>query len=115
MHTMLDWALHYANLGWPVIPLHSVQNGRCSCGNASCKSPGKHPRTRHGVKEATKDPAVIRNWWAKWLDANIGIATGQISGLTVIDIDGESGLSRLNSLATLFAPLPATLTSKTAR
>jgi hypothetical protein len=41
----------------------------------------------------------ITQWWSKWPDANIGIATGIVSGLAVIDIDepeiGKKALSEL--------------------
>ena len=34
----------------------------------------------------------INEWWgSKWPDANIGIVTGKLSGITVIDIDSEKG------------------------
>ena len=31
--------------------------------------------------------AEILEWWSKWPDANIGIVTGIISGIAVIDLD----------------------------
>lgn len=106
---IIDWALYYAEtLGWAVFPVHSVRQGICSCGSAACTSPGKHPRTRAGVKDATAAPEAVRAWWRRWPDANIGIATGRASGLLVIDIDprhygdesyadllSEAGLDRL--------------------
>src|SRR5436853_4022810 len=79
-----------ASCRWFVLPLHSMRNGVCSCGNRDCKSPAKHPRTPNGEKDATIDPARIKEWWAKWPDANLGVATGP-SNLIVIDIDGEEG------------------------
>lgn len=33
----------------------------------------------------------IREWWKKWPDANVGIVTGTISNLAVVDIDTEEG------------------------
>lgn len=52
----------------------------------------KHPYTMHGVKDATTDLTVIREWWKRWPDANIGIATGTVSGgLIVIDQDIDDG------------------------
>lgn len=33
----------------------------------------------------------IERWWTKWPDANIGIATGKISGITVVDVDTYKG------------------------
>lgn len=89
-HTMLDWALRYASLGWHVVPLHHPTPAGCSCGQRSCSSPGKHPRTRHGVADATTDEERIRTWWQMWPAANIGIACGP-SGLVVLDIDPRHG------------------------
>jgi hypothetical protein len=85
------WALFYASFGWAVLPLHSVDRGVCTCGDPNCRSAGKHPRTSHGVKGASTDPEQIRKWWRQWPDANVGIATGAVSGLVVIDIDPRNG------------------------
>jgi hypothetical protein len=85
--TTVDGALWYASaLGWPVVPVHSVMNGRCSCGNADCRSEGKHPRTAHGKDDATTDLTVIRNWFDRWPTANVGIRTGP-PGPEVTDVD----------------------------
>ncbi len=57
-------ALDYAARGWPVFPLHNPRaGGGCSCRKADCNQIGKHPRTEHGVKDATTDTATIRGWW----------------------------------------------------
>ena len=87
----LNLALLYASLGWQVFPLHAMQGDACSCGNQQCSSPAKHPRTRRGHKDASSDDRQIRTWWKRWPDANVGIATGQGSGLVVIDIDPRHG------------------------
>jgi uncharacterized protein YdaU (DUF1376 family) len=89
---LLSAALSYAERGWHVLPLHSVNaDGSCTCGKPECGSIGKHPRTRHGVKDATTEEAIIRGWWKKWPDANVGIATGPISGILVVDLDNKDG------------------------
>lgn len=86
----LQAALDYAQQGLRVLPLHTiVQGGKCSCGNEACASPGKHPLTPHGVKDASCEEKVVRNWWQRWAFANVGIATG--GGLVVIDIDPRHG------------------------
>lgn len=81
-------ALKYASRGWPVLPLHTPEGLGCSCHKPDCSRIGKHPRVRHGVKDATTRPDVIERWWRMWPNANIGIATGPTSGLLVLDIDG---------------------------
>src|SRR5260370_371078 len=74
---MLKEALAYARRPWPVFPVYEVTDRReCACGNAACEDAGKHPRTRHGVKDATTNGATIRRWWRLWPKANVAIATG---------------------------------------
>ncbi len=89
-------ALDYASGGWSVLPLHTIEDGKCSCGKPDCKSPGKHPRydvdlIPDGVKSASKDLDKIHAWWRKWPTANVGIATGLKSGIIVLDVDSKSG------------------------
>ena len=109
---MLENALNYAGRGWKVFPLHSIINGKCSCGR-SCASPGKHPRVKGGFKAATADIAQVTAWWSKWPQANIGIATG--GGLTVVDLDGPEGAAELAAMVARHAPVPLTLTAQTGR
>lgn len=72
---MLDHALSYAAKGYPVFP---------------CKPKNKDPLTGHGFKDATTDEAIIRGWWAKWPEANIGLAL-EASGLIALDLDRHPG------------------------
>lgn len=88
---MIDEALTYTHRGWQVFPVHHITDDQCSCGKSKCGSPGKHPRTRHGLKDATADEQTINTWWARWPAANIGLATGKESGFVVLDIDAEHG------------------------
>ncbi len=83
---MIDAALNYARRGWPVLPLHTVSDGRCSCGRDDCGSPGKHPRTAHGVKDATTDEGRIRAWWSRWPEANVAVPTGAET-FVALDLD----------------------------
>jgi len=103
---LLSAALDCAARGWMVIPLHTPHGAGCSCGRADCTSVGKHPRTRNGSKDASRDPAVIREWWRRWPDANVGIATGPESGLLVLDVDGVQGEQSLIDLARRGFTLP---------
>jgi hypothetical protein len=51
----------------------------------------KEPLVAGAYKAATADLEQVEAWWATWPDANIGLATGSVSGLWVLDIDGEQG------------------------
>jgi hypothetical protein len=110
-----EFALQYAGRGWRVFPVHSVQNGRCTCGQDCGKNAGKHPRIKGGFKIATADANQIEEWWRKWPDANIGIATGSVSGIIVLDIDGPEGHASLAKLIARCGLLDRTPIVKTAR
>ena len=84
-----DAALAYVRMGWAVFPLHSVRDGKCTCKKPQCKDQGKHPRTHHGFKDASKDPEQIKSWWKQWPDANVGVRTGSESGIWVLDVDKD--------------------------
>lgn len=103
-------ALLYAQkLQWAVLPIHAVKDGRCTCGKVDCQSPGKHPLTKTGVKDATRDLTIITNWWRRWPWANVGIAAGAASGFFVLDVDGEVGAESLRDLEEAHGKLPATV------
>jgi len=88
---MIEHALEYARRSWAVLPLHTTDGRTCSCSlGADCPSPGKHPRTQNGVKAASADVDQVRRWWQKWPDAWIGVATGDASGVWVLDIDAKA-------------------------
>lgn len=104
----------YAGRGWRVIPLHSVADGRCTCRSTKCKA-GKHPRVGlGGVHLATTDTDQIRDWWARWPDANVGIATGGASGIIALDVDpyheGDESLRALEAEHVAVPETPRALT-----
>ncbi len=111
-------ALWYAKNGIPVFPLHWPTAEGCSCGknpgevpeNEVCKrSRGKHPRTANGFKDATTDVNQITEWWQKWPDANIGVPTGVLTGLLVVDDDPRNGgPTDRSGLVAVLGPIPET-------
>jgi len=94
---MLKRALAYVDLGWAVFPL--IPNT-------------KEPLTEHGFKDASKDIAVVKRWWTENPTANIGISTGVISDLVIVDVDVKKGAKGPESLATLTGMTP-TLAAQT--
>lgn len=96
MVDLLRSALAYAALGWAVFPL----------------KPGeKTPLTKHGLHDASTDESVIRTWWQQHPNANIGIATGLVSGFVVVDVDGPQGEDALARLGEM-PPTPSSSTGK---
>ena len=104
-------AQEYARrFGWAVFPCHSIKNGQCTCGKKDCGSPGKHPRTLNGVKDASTALEQIEAWWTQWPDANVAIAGGAVSGgLVILDIDPDhGGAESLDELIAEHGRLPDT-------
>ena len=78
--------------GISFLPLHSIRDGRCTCGNEKCISPGKHPRIRKSWKKiASNDEGKLKEWQEKYQETlNLGVCTGELpSGkhLVVLDFD----------------------------
>jgi len=71
MSHVLQAALYYAELGYPVFPCAGAVNPA--------------PLTAHGFQDASRDPAQIEAWWTEFSSACIGLAA---AGLLVVDIDG---------------------------
>jgi hypothetical protein len=94
--TLGEAACEYRNLGLAVIPV------------------GRDKRPLVEWAQYQRDlphPDQVAVWWDSWPEANIGVATGAVSDLVVLDADGPAGLASLKSLNT-----PATTwLSKTGR
>lgn len=103
MPDFMSEALKYAKRGLAVIPLQ-----------------GKIPLTQHGSHDASADLEQVRSWWTQWPNANIGIATGKINQLYVIDADedaqkGKYGLTSIKQWERRNGQLPQTCTVRTGR
>jgi hypothetical protein len=114
----LQAALAQARRGRSVLPVYWAIDGRCACARPDCGSPAKHPipaLAPRGVKHATTSDVVIRAWWWHSPLANPAIATGDVSGITILDVDGDKGgFTSLASLERTHGPLPHTLLVRTA-
>lgn len=76
----------------------------------------RSPLTKHGVYDASKDPEVIRRWWARTPAANVAIACGAPSGVLVVDLDAKGevdGFKSLRKLTNTYGDLPQTWLSAT--
>lgn len=92
-------ALFYAGrLGMKIIPVEPM---------------GKRPFLANWTELASDNPEQIREWWSKYPDANIGIATGKVNEIIVLDIDcgqGKTGRETLEQWEEEHGPLPETPT-----
>jgi len=94
-------AVAYARRGVPVFP---------------CEASAKRPLTRNGHWDATTDPRVIERWWKRWPSANVGVPTGKMSGVVVLDVDvDDGGLESLAKLERAGAPAPKSAKARTGR
>lgn len=90
--SLLARALAYTDLGWAVFPLAP-----------NTKIPFKGSK---GFADASKNPEVIKGWWAANPDANIGVATGAVSGIVVVDVDVKNGSKGIESFSKLSGMSP---------
>ncbi|MFN0149945.1 MAG: bifunctional DNA primase/polymerase [bacterium] len=113
---LLDAALSYAARGWPVVPIHFIDDAaHCTCGKPDCPSPAKHPiGTPHGMLDATCDETQIRDWWRRNPRANVATVTGPRSGILAVDVDPRNGGNlSLESIESEHGRLPDTMRSIT--
>lgn len=105
-------ASRYAQGNYKIFPVYYVIDGKCSCGNAACPWPGKHPKTEHGHLDATNNITSVSTWWESCPDANIGYRPEDNE--IVIDVEAEGLESHIiEELEKKFGPLPATRNSNT--
>ncbi|WP_316202839.1 MULTISPECIES: bifunctional DNA primase/polymerase [unclassified Bradyrhizobium] len=102
---MLDAALSYVREGWHVFPARI--DGKVKRGCTSGK------RTNGNRWGHTNDPALAERYWRRWPSAAIGIPTGTVNGIFVVDVDtkvghGVDGLASLQALEARCGALPDT-------
>ncbi len=126
---MLDEALAYQQRGLSIFPVcsplpkqpgwcrqhgdHEVANQkRLAAGRQPLANPGKHPLVSWGeLQHRVPTEDDVRSWWARWPDANIGMATGALSGLVVLDSDGFDAYTAVLSRGGV-EPTPTVTTGK---
>jgi hypothetical protein len=87
-NNILLQVLNYHALGWSVFPVGT----------------DKKPLIKWNIYQtqcASEDQ--VKAWWAQWPGANIGVATGKISNIVVVDVEAGGDIS----------DLPASVSSKT--
>ncbi len=93
MTSLLPAALEYAKRGWRVLPLA-----------------GKIPTLKDWTNKASANAEQIQDWWTQQPTANVGIATGTLSQLFVLDVDPDKGGDdSLRKLEARYGPLPVTI------
>ena len=66
------------------------------------------------LQQSRADAALIAQWFARWPNANVGVVTGEISNLIVLDVDPKhGGDDSLAELERRFGPLPETVEAHT--
>ncbi len=89
-------AERYLARGWSVLPVRPRE---------------KRPLLRwEALQSKAPSKEQVEVWYRRWPDANVGIVTGEISNLIVIDVDPEhGGGDALERLERRHGPLPATV------
>lgn len=102
--------------GWRIIPLHRVgPDGKtCSCKKgAGCPSAGKHPKALDWSDAQPMSGADVHATWDVERAPNLGVVTGEPSGIWVLDVDGPVGQDALRRLIADNGELPKTRLHKT--
>lgn len=96
-----DAAADLVSLGFSVIPL---------------KPGSKLPLVKAWQRLASSELETITHWSRQWPDANIGVATGDVSSVAVIDLDvkddrnGIDTIARLAKAGKVLPPCPTVVT-----
>jgi hypothetical protein len=93
-------ALAYAARGWSPIPIEPR---------------GKRPLVPWlEFQQRIADAGEIDGWFRRWPEANVGLVTGRLSGLVVVDIDPRhDGAASIERASAEHGPLPRTVEAQT--
>lgn len=82
---MLNEALNYLKSGLSVIPL---------------RSKSKEPLIKwQEFQKRHASESEVKEWFKKWPDANLGIVTGSVSRVSIVDLDGLEGVKEATRLS----------------
>ena len=84
--SLKEWIKYYIYGGLEIFP---------------CKCNKKNPLTANGFKDSSSDEQVINDWWDKYPNANIGLPTGKVNNLVVVDVDVKNNAGGMGSLKQL--------------
>lgn len=87
----LDWALRYLEHGWNALPVWPKGKFPCVSG-----------WRQHQHRRASPDE--IQAWFSGRPYAGVGIVTGKISGIVVLDVNGPVGDASLHKLTETMPP-----------
>lgn len=85
--TLLECALQYCKKGLSVIPIMGPTYTYGETEKEKTDNSKKPLVSWLPYQKERATEAQIREWWHKWPQANVGIVTGAISGITVFDFD----------------------------
>ena len=106
--SLVEIALQYEKLGWSIFPIRAVDDP-----HPSDPDNDKRPYVKwKDLQTKRADEKKIRGWWKKFPQARIGIVTGKISNLVVIDFDGPDARSQFEAK---ICDLPDTIMQNTGR
>jgi len=94
------FASYYSSIGFSVIPV----------------ARSKIPLISSWQRRKIAEPADVQAWLSTYPDMNLGVVTGSVSNLAILDVDvknGEDGLESLRQLEKEFGPLPETPIART--
>jgi hypothetical protein len=107
------WAERYLQrFGAVLLNYGLTPEGACTCQKGQeCPSPGKHPWG--GSKNVIRSGEELSKALKKVDNPNLGLPTGQETGITVLDFDGAEGLALFEQWQAEGLILPDMLTAST--
>jgi hypothetical protein len=109
-----DYARWLASLGVHVFPLNpATKRPFANKDVATAIGWPEPPHGEGGLKFATTDVTAIGAWWARWPAALIGIRTGNISRLYVLDVDRKNDKDGFTTISANNWTIPDTVAAQT--